>query len=79
MTSSVKPEYENYGTPAALLADENLSDKEKVRLLEVWRDDEEALIRAASEGLNGGEDNALAEVLKALKKLKPEDEINNDV
>lgn len=77
MTPSVKTEYDKYGSPATLVADEILSDKEKVRLLEIWRDDEEALARAAAEGLDGGKDNHLADVLKALMKLKSDKEINN--
>ena len=77
MTSSVKTEYEKYGTPATLVADENLSNNEKIRLLEIWRDDEEALARAAAEGLNGGEDNNLANVLKALMGFKSDEDINN--
>lgn len=79
MTASVRPEYEQYGTPAALLANETLDKAEKIRLLEKWRDDEDALIRATAEGLDGGEASNLADVLKALKKLKPAAELNNDV
>ena len=79
MTASVRAEYEQYGTPAALLANEALDKAEKIRLLEKWRDDEDALIRATAEGLDGGEASNLGDVLKALKKLKPAADLNNEV
>ncbi|MFL0415779.1 hypothetical protein [Sphingomonas sp. 179-A 2A2 NHS] len=42
-----------YDTPADLLVDENLSAGEKIELLESWRDDKEAYMRAAGEGMQG--------------------------
>jgi len=43
MTSSVTPSYKIYGTPEKLAADSSLSNDEKVKLLQCWHDDEEAL------------------------------------
>jgi len=77
--TSIVPEYEKYGSPAKLAGDSGLSHAKKVELLGKWRDDENALIRASAEGLNGGEDNNLRDVLKALKELMPEDKLNNIV
>jgi len=79
MTSSVKPNYKIYGTPEKLAADSSLSNDEKVRLLQCWHDDEEALIRASAEGLSGGQPSQLQEVLEVLKHLKCEDELNNNI
>jgi len=79
MTPPVKPDYEKYGTPAKLAEDQHLSDAEKVKLLQCWYDDEEALVRASAEGLSGGEPSRLQEVLEVLKKLKCEDELNNNI
>ena len=42
-----------YDSPTNLLRDGNLSYHEKVRMLESWRDDKEALIRASEEGMHG--------------------------
>lgn len=79
MTSTVKPEYEKYESPEDLVADKDLSKTEKVKLLQCWHDDEEALIRASAEGLSGGEPSRLHDVLEVLKKLKCEDELNNNI
>lgn len=79
MTSSLKPNYEKYISPAKLAADKALSKAEKVKLLQCWHDDEEALIRASAEGLSGGEPSRLQEVLEVLKELKCEDELNNNI
>ena len=79
MTTSVKAEYERYETPALLAADRNLSQDTKLRLLQSWHDDEEALIRASAEGLSGGKPSRLSEVLEVLKELKCENELNNNI
>ena len=42
-----------YETPADLLADQSLSTDEKIELLESWRDDKEAYMRASEEGMQG--------------------------
>ena len=42
-----------YDSPADLMRDDDLSRHEKVEMLESWRDDKEALMRAAEEGMPG--------------------------
>ncbi len=42
-----------YKTPMELLHDNSLSDDAKVEMLEQWRDDKEAIMRAADEGMEG--------------------------
>lgn len=42
-----------YELPADVLHDENLSHPEKVKMLESWRDDKEAYMRASEEGMPG--------------------------
>lgn len=79
MSSSKPNEYKKYGTPAKLLADTRLSDAKKKTLLEQWYEDEEALSRASGEGLTGGRDYQLHDVLEALKELKCEDDLNNNI
>jgi hypothetical protein len=51
--------------PADILRDDHLSRGEKVRLLEQWRDDKKAYMRASEEGMPG-EDRA--DLLKQIKK-----------
>lgn len=70
MSNSVETEYADYETPAALAADTNLSKAERVRILEIWLEDEEQLCIAASEGMFGGPENNLKAVQKALDSLK---------
>ena len=41
------PYFGNYDTPADLLADKHLNIDDKIRLLESWRDDKRASIRAS--------------------------------
>lgn len=42
-----------YETPEDLLHDQNLSVDEKIEMLESWRDDKEAYLRASDEGMQG--------------------------
>ena len=60
-----------YEAPAAILRDDDLSRDEKVRMLEQWRDDKKAYMRASEEGM-GGDDRAdlLEEIKKALASLQ---------
>ncbi|MDP3495479.1 MAG: hypothetical protein Q8R82_20415 [Hyphomonadaceae bacterium] len=53
-----------YKTPNDLLADRRLSTDEKIQLLESWRDDKEALMRASSEGMPGP---SRSEVLRLIE------------
>lgn len=61
--------YSDYDTPNAVVKDKTLSREEKVSFLKKWKADEEALQRATSEGLNGGETSELRDVQKALDSL----------
>lgn len=60
-----------YDTPADLLADESLKTDEKIELLESWRDDKEAYMRASSEGMQGpSRSEALRLIENALISLR---------
>jgi len=69
MTDSVQTEYADYATPSALLDDANVSKSEKIRILKIWREDEEQLCIAAAEGMTDGTDSNLKAVQKALDSL----------
>ena len=60
-----------YSDPAELCSDPDLSRAEKVTLLEQWRDDKKAYMRASGEGMEG-EDRAelLRQIKKALASLQ---------
>ena len=60
-----------YRTPKDLLQDESLARDEKIEMLESWKDDKEAYMRASDEGMggNGGAD-LLREIERALLTLK---------
>ena len=61
----------NYNTPDDLLADMSLSTDEKIELLESWRDDKEALMRASGEGMQGpSRSEALRSIERALIALR---------
>jgi hypothetical protein len=57
-------------TPEALAADSALPLAERIRLLECWQVDSEALQRADDEGMQGGEQPRLSRVQKLLAVLK---------
>ncbi len=60
-----------YATPADLCADQSLSTEDKIELLESWRDDKEAYMRAAGEGMRGPDrSEALRLIEKALLSLR---------
>ena len=42
-----------YASPEELLRDDSLSRQQKVEMLESWRDDKDALMRASDEGMQG--------------------------
>lgn len=54
-----------YDSPEELINDQSLTREEKVRMLEDWRMDKKALMRASGEGMEG-EDRA--DLLKRVKK-----------
>ena len=61
-----------YKTPTELLSDEHLSHDEKVEMLEQWREDKEALMRASDEGMPGNNlrSDFLSKIENALISLK---------
>lgn len=62
-----------YETPSELLADESLDTDEKIELLESWRDDKEAYMRASDEGMPGpSRSDALRMIENALISLRGE-------
>lgn len=54
-----------YDSPEELINDQSLTREEKVKMLEDWRMDKKALMRASGEGMEG-EDRA--DLLKRVKK-----------
>ncbi|MEQ8692675.1 MAG: hypothetical protein RIC89_17800 [Pseudomonadales bacterium] len=60
-----------YNSPAELLSEEKLSRSEKIEMLESWRDDKEALLRASEEGMEGSVRlDLLQEIEAALSALQ---------
>lgn len=60
-----------YRSPAELLRDESLSRDEKVKMLEQWRDDKKAYMRASEEGMEGDDrPEILSEIKEALASLQ---------
>lgn len=53
-----------YTSPSELMNDQSLSHGEKIRMLEQWRDDKKALLRASEEGMEGDDPS---EVLRKVK------------
>lgn len=58
------PYHGKYKSPMELLLDESLSHDEKIQMLEQWRDDKKAILRASEEGMHG--DNK-SEILRKIK------------
>jgi len=60
-----------YDSPAELLRDESLSYHEKIKLLESWRDDKDAYLRASDEGMPGNvQSDLLRQIEEALSTLQ---------
>lgn len=60
-----------YKTPTELMSDESLSRDEKIEMLEQWREDKEALMRASDEGMHGNfRSEFLTKIQNALTSLK---------
>lgn len=53
-----------YTSPTNLMNDESLGQAEKIEMLEQWRDDKKALLRASEEGMEGDDPS---EVLRKIK------------
>lgn len=58
-----------YDTPEQVLADPRLDREGKRSILEVWKQDAEALLRAEGEAMTEGEPNMLRRVDLALRTL----------
>ena len=63
----------HFGHPQDVVADPALSKEEKVEALETLEQDARLLTTAAQEGMTGGEENKLQEVLDAKKALEEPD------
>lgn len=62
-----------YKTPTELMEDGTLSRDEKIDMLEQWRDDKEAIMRAADEGMQGDlRADFVQKIEKSLALLKDE-------
>lgn len=62
-----------YETPDDLLADQDLDTGEKIELLESWRSDKRAYMRAAGEGMQGPNRSEMLRMInKALAALRDE-------
>jgi len=75
MTSDL--EIKAFATPEAIFKEPDdvtksvrFTTEDKIKILESWRENEEALVRAGGEGLDGGERPHLRAVLKELDRLK---------
>lgn len=58
-----------FGSPTNVLQEDRLSRKEKVAVLERWKNDEHAMIVAEEENMRGNRPGLLREVLCALDEL----------
>lgn len=61
---------EHYETPASVSSDARWSKDQKIKILRAWKANEEALLRAADEGMDGGERPHLKQVAEELKKME---------
>lgn len=60
----------HYETPNALAQDSRFSVEERLEILKAWQANEEALHRAANEGLDGGERPHLQLVIQEIDNLQ---------
>jgi hypothetical protein len=65
---AIKDPQKIYGTPQAVVADQNLTQKEKARILESWEQDQIALMRADQENITP--QNAVQSPASVLEKIK---------
>jgi hypothetical protein len=61
---------EHYETPASVSADARWTKDQKIKILRAWKTNEEALLRAADAGMDGGERPHLKLVAEELKKME---------
>ena len=69
----------HFGHPQDVVADPALSTEEKVEALETLEQDARLLSTAAQEGMTGGEESKLREVLDAKRALEAPDGASNPV
>lgn len=60
----------HYETPKDVVADDTWTSDQKREILQAWKLNEEALLRASNEGMDGGERPHLQSVVDELEKLK---------
>jgi len=58
-----------YHSPAEVLADNQLNDKQRLEILKRWEQDARELDVAQDEGMTGGESSILDDVLEAMETL----------
>lgn len=58
-----------YRTPGDVLADPGLNDEQRLQILKRWEQDQRELQVAQEEGMSGGEENILKEILDAMETL----------
>ena len=58
-----------FGTPERVLADPDLDRESKLAILKAWEHDEQELLVAEEEGMDGGEQSMLQRVSRALESL----------
>ena len=61
---------EVYRHPGAVVNDRDLSDKQKLEILEHWRAEAVELQESEGEGMGGGERSLLSEITRAINQLK---------
>ncbi len=69
----VEKPHAHFGDPRDVVADPALSKEEKVEALETLEHDARLLTTAVQEGMTGGEESKLPEVLDAKKALEERD------
>lgn len=62
----------SFRRPMDVIAAVDIATMEKLAILKAWEADEQALQRAESEGMGGGEHSHLHRVREALKRLEGE-------
>lgn len=61
---------EVYRHPGAVVKDRDLSDKQKLEILEHWQAEAVELQESEGEGMGGGERSLLSEITRAIHQLK---------
>ncbi|RUO80396.1 hypothetical protein CWI84_04850 [Idiomarina tyrosinivorans] len=69
LSKALKNPADVYANPDAVLKDANLTDAEKIQVLEQWRLDAVEAEVADSENMAGGPPDQLPAILDALRKL----------